>query len=211
MGTAAALNKSGLKQKEIKAVLEGLRILRGGSFFKWKEHFWRQVSGCALGDVDSCSYTDLAMAYLLLSMIPATEEALSTSMDWFKIFRDDGLGITFDSSSKVVEIQEQFNNFNDYIQWTIPICSICNIPEVTCPHYNHLDFLDTRITWHQVKKEDTMVWQFSMSAYSKPTDVHAYLSPLSCTAPHLNDEGISVAKTVGVRLRSIHSNDQDLF
>ena len=56
-----------------------------------------------------------------------------------------------------------------------------------------------------------MLWQFSMSAYSKPTDVHAYLSPLSCTAPHLNEEGISVAKTVGVRLRSIHSNDQDLL
>jgi hypothetical protein len=147
------------------------------------------------------------MAYVLLSMIPATEKALSTSMEWFKIYRDDGLGITFDPSSKVVEIQEHFNNFNDDIQWTI--CSICNIPEVTCPHYKHLDFLDTRITW--LEKDDIMLWQFSMSAYSKPTDVHAYLSPLSCTAPHLNEEGISVAKTVGVRLRSIHSNDQDLL
>ena len=115
-GIAAALKKSGIKQKEIKAVLECLKILRGGSFFKWKEHFWRQVSGCALGDVDSCSYTDLAMAYLLLSMIPATEKALSTSMEWFKIYRDDVLGITFDPSSKNVEIQEHFNNFNDDIQ-----------------------------------------------------------------------------------------------
>ena len=117
----------------------------------------------------------------------------------------------YDPSSKVVEVQEHFHNFNDDIQWTIPSCSICNIPEVTCPHYWHLDFLDTRITLHQVEKDDIMLLQFSMSAYSKPTDVHAYLSPLSCTAPHLNEEGISVAKTVGVRLRSIHSNDQDLF
>ena len=50
-----------------------------------------------------------------------------------------------------------------------------------------------------------------MSAYSKPTDIHAYLSPTSCTAPHLNEEGVSVAKTVGVRLRTIHSNDADLL
>ena len=56
-----------------------------------------------------------------------------------------------------------------------------------------------------------MVWQFSMSAYSKPTDAHAYLSPISCTAPHLNSEGVSVAKTVGARLRSIHSSDSDLL
>ena len=33
----------------------------------------------------------------------------------------------------------------------------------------------------------------------------------SCTAPHLNEEGISVAKTVGARLRSIHSSDNDLL
>ena len=50
-----------------------------------------------------------------------------------------------------------------------------------------------------------------MAAYSKPTDVHAYLSPNSCTAPHLNQDGVSVAKTVGVRLRSLHSDDKDLL
>ena len=50
-----------------------------------------------------------------------------------------------------------------------------------------------------------------MSAYSKPTDAHSYLSPTSCTSPHLTEEGISVSKTVGVRLRSIHSNDQELL
>ena len=60
-------------------------------------------------------------------------------------------------------------------------------------------------------KDNIKVWQFTMSAYSKPTDIHAYLSPTSCTAPHLNEEGVSVAKTVGVRLRTIHSNDADLL
>ena len=103
------------------------------------------MSGCALGDVDSCSYTDLAMADLLDSMIPATGAALSTSLDLFKIYRDDGLGVTFESSDKVISIMDFFNEFNSQIKWTIPHCSICQIPEVCCPHYDYLDFLDTRI------------------------------------------------------------------
>ena len=74
-----------------------------------------------------------------------------------------------------------------------------------------IDFLDTRISWFQVRKGDFLVWQFSMSAYSTPTDAHAYLSPTSCTAPHFKEEGVSVAKTVGARLRSIHSSDSDLL
>ena len=151
------------------------------------------------------------MAHLLNIMIPATEAALSTVLDWFKIYRDDGLGVTFDTPDTVLSILEFFNGFNSQIQWTLPQCSICQTPEVSCPHYDHLDFLDTRITWKQVKKGDIQVWQFIMSAYSKPTDAHAYLSPSSCTAPHLNEEGISVAKTVGARLRAIHSSDQDLL
>ena len=151
------------------------------------------------------------MADLLSSMIPATEDALNTLMDWFKIYRDDGLGVTFDTSDTVLSILEFFNAFNNQIKWTIPQCTICHIPEVCCPHYDHLDFLDTRITWKQVQKGNIKLWQFFMSAYSKPTDAHAYLSPSSCTAPHLNEEGITVAKTVGARLRSIHSSDQDLL
>ena len=48
------------------------------------------------------------------------------------------------------------------------------MPEVTCPDYNHLEILDTQISWDQVDKGDIKVWQFSMSAYSKPTDAHAH-------------------------------------
>ena len=206
-----ALKSINIKRRECTAVLEGLKVLRKGSFFRWKEDYWSQISGCALGDVDSCSYTDLAMAHLLSSMIPAAETELSTNMNWFKIYRDDGLGITFDEAEKVLSILRFFNSFNAHIKWTIPECSVCLIPEVICPHYEQLDFLDTRITWRQVKKGNIFVWQFTMSAYSKPTDAHAYLSPSSCTAPHLNEDGISVAKTVGTRLRSIHSNDEDLL
>ena len=38
-----------------------------------------------------------------------------------------------------------------------------------------------------------------------------YLSPTSYSSPHLNKQGISLAKTVGNRLRALHSNDNDLL
>ena len=128
-------------------------LVRGGSFFRWKNEYWSQISGCALGDVDSCSYTDIAMANLLNSMIPAAEESLSTNMDLFKIFRDDGIGVTFDEPNQVLAILQFFNTFNSQLQWTIPECYLCSIPEVICPHYDHLDFLDTRITWRQINTQ----------------------------------------------------------
>ena len=86
-----------------------------------------------MGDVDSCSYTDIAMAFLLQSMIPAAERALSTNMEWFRIYREDGLGITFDDPTIVPNIQQFFNRFNNDFQWNIPDCSICHSPEVACP------------------------------------------------------------------------------
>ena len=104
-----------------------------------------------------------------------------------------------------------FNDFNQHIQWTIPSCKLCLIPEVTCPHYSNLEFLDCDISWKQVRKNNILVWQFSVKSYSKSTDCHAYLSPLSCSSPHLNSQGISLAKTVGTRLRTIHTNDEDLL
>ena len=90
-------------------------------------------------------------------------------------------------------------------------CDICSAPEVLCDHYTHLNFLDISVSWKQVPKGDILVWQFQTVNYSKPTDVHAYLHPSSCTSPHLNSRGISVSKTVGTRLRTIHSNDEELL
>ena len=104
-----------------------------------------------------------------------------------------------------------FNNFNTAIQWTIPQCFLCDLPLATCPHYNCLEFLDCKITWQQIPQGNKLIWQFKVSSYSKPTDCHAYIAPESCTAPHLNKKGVSVAKTVGCRLRGIHSDDSSLL
>ena len=76
---AKALKRIKIKNPEVKAVTEGLKVVRDGNFFGWQNKFFNQISGSALGDVDSCSYTDIAMADLLDAMIPACEQALSIS------------------------------------------------------------------------------------------------------------------------------------
>ena len=206
------LTMRGLQKSEIKAVLDGLRIVRNGNFFKWKNTFFNQISGCALGDPDSCSYSDLAIAHLLDKMVPECEISVNVLLDpFFKVYRDDGLGMVLVDPQVVVDILNFFNQFDENIQWTLPSCKICLLPEATCAHYNQLEFLDCLITWKQVPKGDHLIWQFQVQSYSKPTDCHAYLHPVSCTSPHLNVNGISLAKTVGTRLRTIHSNDEALL
>ena len=147
-----ALKQNNITNNEINAVLNGIRVLRNGSFFMWKENYWQQISGCPLGDVDSCSYTDLAMVYYLQSLIPATESATNINLDWFKIYRDDGLGIIFALPEKVIEILHFFNRYSEDIKWTIPKCSVCNTYEVICPHYTYVEFLDTKISWEEKQK-----------------------------------------------------------
>ena len=166
------LSSRGLPSDEIKAVLEGLKIVRDGNFFKWKDDYYNQISGCALGDPDSCSYSDLALAHLLDDMVPACEGALSTVLDpFFKIFRDDGLGITFGDPLVIIRILEFFNSFDSSIQWTTPNCKVCKEPESICPHYEKLEFLDCSITWKTVPKGDLHIWQFTVKSFAKATDV----------------------------------------
>ena len=133
--------------EEIKAVTEGLKVVRNGNFFKWKETYFNQISGCALGDPDSCSYSDIAMAHLLNELIPACEQALSIELDpFFKVYRDDGMGFLFVDPTVLQNILDFFNSFNPHIQWTTPICSLCSMPEASCSHYDHLEFLDCLVT-----------------------------------------------------------------
>ena len=206
------LKVQGLPKTEIKGVCEGLKVVRDGNFFKWQDSFYNQISGCALGDPDSCSYSDISMAYLLDHLIPECERQLSINLDpFFKVYRDDGLGIIFVDPNYIQQILEFFNAFNESIQWTVPKCSVCSLPEASCQHYENLEFLDCKFTWKQVRKGDQLIWQFSVKCFSKTTDCHAYLSPTSCSSPHLNKLGVSVAKTVGTRLRTIHSNDEELL
>ena len=80
------------------------------------------------------------MAHLLSSMIPAREKELSTNMVWFKNYRDDVVGITFDSPNMIMAIKQFFNRFNNDIKWTTASC--------TAQHANCLKpHVPTTTTW----------------------------------------------------------------
>ena len=105
-------------------------MVRDGNFFKCQDQLYNQISGCALGDVDSRSYTDIAISDLFNMMVPACEIALSTVKDpFFKIYRDD--------KEEVLKILDFFNAHESTIKWTIPSCSECLQPQVVCQHYDH--------------------------------------------------------------------------
>ena len=104
-------------------------------------------------------------------MLPAAEAALLLDLQWFKIYRDDGLCVLFAHPSEAIHLQQFFNNFSSDIQWTLPDCPECSHPLVTCPHNNSVDFLDSKITWSQ---DDNEHWQFCMSESSKSTDPCIY-------------------------------------
>jgi hypothetical protein len=81
------LSKRKLPNFEIEAVINGIKVVRDGNFIRCQDQFYNQISGCALGDVDSRSYTEIAISDLLKMMVPACEIALSTVMDpLFKIY-----------------------------------------------------------------------------------------------------------------------------
>ena len=111
-------------------------------------------------------------------MIPECASELEAKLDpLFKIYRDDGFGVIMESPEIIPLIRDFFNNFNTAIQWTIPQCSLCDLPLAICPHYDCLEFLDCKITWQQVPQGNKLIWQFEVSSYSKPTDCHAYIAP----------------------------------
>ena len=99
------------------------------------ETFSGGVTNSTTKYLDVLLVTLTAAPDLLDEMIPACEIYLSSVMDpLFKIFRDDGLGITFDGPEIIAKILEFFNSFEPSIKWTIPSCPHCLQPQVLCHH-----------------------------------------------------------------------------
>ena len=94
------------------------------------------------------------------------------------------------------------------LQFTTEYCSCCSPskPRVICDSTN-IQYLDSSISFYKVGN----VWQLKSTPYSKPTDVHGYISPKSETAPHLNDKSPAIIKGVAHRLRRICTLDDDLL
>ena len=197
-----ALQKRKLPKAEIETVLSGLKLIRGGSFFKWKSSYWQQINGYAVGGVDSCDCTDLAMAGLLSTMLPAAEASLLLDLQWFKIYRIDSLCVLFTSPSEAICLQQLFQWYTvdpSRLLWVWS--SSGHLPRQPLSRlHRQQDWLEPGLWWTMAVLH---VWIFQ--------DAHAHIAHSSCTAPRLNSEGISAAKTFGMRLRYLRTKDADIL
>ena len=85
------------------------------------------------------------------------------------------------------------------------VLGCCNVCEKRIP------FLDCSVSIYTIESEEG-IWipQLKTETYAKPTDVHHYIDPTSCT-PNLNGKSLSIIKGVAHRLRVTNMLDQDLL
>jgi hypothetical protein len=111
----------------------------------------------------------------------------------------------------VLKILQILNGERSELKFTTEFCS-CGEVLGTCPTCpKNIPYLDCRVSMFSTTLEDgTIVHQLKTQTYSKPTDVHKYIHPSSCT-PNLSSKSPAIIKGVAHRLRLTNTNDEDLL
>ena len=201
----------GHSANEIQAVLEALEIVGDGTRVQWRNATVRQLDGCSLGPADSCDYSDIALDSCLQSVVPKVEQELSMDLQFLKFFWDDGLLIFFGNNQLILDMLEMLNNERDELTFTTEFCTCGNVLGCcsVCP--KSIPYLDCMITIYMEQLEDDIIIpQLKTSTYSKPTDIHHYIDPSSCT-PKLSNKLTPIIKGVAHRLRVTNMLDSDLL
>ena len=205
------LNDRGHSSHEIEAVLEALRIVRDGTRVQWKGDVVKQLDGCSLGPADSCDYSDIALDAFLEVVVPKLETMLNLDLRFLRFFRDDGFLIFFGNGNLIIDMLDILNSERAELTFTTEYCPCGNILGCcqSCPQV--LPYLDCSISTYMYKMDDgLLVPQLKTTTYSKPTDVHHYIDPTSCT-PNLSKKSPAIIKGVAHRLRVTNMLDEDLL
>ena len=196
------LEKRGYSSAEINAVGEALEIVRDGTRVQWEGKVYKQINGCSLCPSDSCDYTDIALDAFLQVLVPRLQSSTNMDFNWLKFFRDDGIFIFTDGDSKLVfDILDILNGERAELQFTTELCPCKNVLGCcqSCP--KSVPYLDCLVSVYESVQEDgSLLPQIKTTTYSKPTDVHHYISPSSCT-PNLSSKSPAIIKGVAHRLR----------
>ena len=196
---------------EVKAVLDALEIVRDGTRVEWRDETIQQVNGCSLGPADSCDYTDIALDSFLQILVPRLEQSLDMDLRFLRFFRDDGILILFGDNQLVLDMLEILNQEREELQFTTEFCPCNNVRGCcsVCP--KSLPYLDCMVSVFMERLEDgTIIPQLKTCTYAKPTDVHHYIDPSSCT-PMLSKKSPAIIKGVAHRLRITNTNNSDLL
>ena len=204
------LIERGYSRVEVNAVMEALTIVRDGTRVKWGEETIKQVDGCSLGPADSCDYSDIALDSFLQGVVPIIEETLNLDLRFLRFFRDDGLCFFFGDGQIIIDMLEILNCQREELKFTTEKC-LCGDVLGCCRSCDRsLPFLDCLISVYTVEVDGLSISQIKTVTYSKPTDVHHYIEPSSCT-PKLHSKSLAIIKGVAHRLRVTNMLDQDLL
>lgn len=132
--------------------IEGINLILNNNFFQYKNEFYQQLDGCAMGAPISSTTAQLVMEFLEENVIGN----LKFPILFFKRYVDDC--ITAVPSDKVEDLLNAFNSFNGKLQFT------CELEQ-----NNSLNFLDLTIIRNTTNKLKTK-W------YTKPTSSGRYLN-----------------------------------
>ena len=132
-------------------------------------------------------------------------------MKFLRFFRDDGLFFFFGQSSLILDMLEILNSEREELVFTTEFCpckevlGCCRI----CPQT--LPYLDCLITVYYKELDDGIIIpQLKTTTYSKPTDIHHYIEPSSCTPGH-SKKSPAIIKGVAHRLRITNMLDEDFL
>lgn len=136
-----------------KDVIEAIFLILDNNYFQFKDKFYKQIDGCAMGSPIALTIAQMVMEYLEENVI----KNLNIPILFFKRYVDDCLLAV--PNNNINDILQAFNNFHKKIQFTLEIES-----------NNKINFLDlTLIKNIETKKIETM-W------YTKETWSGRYLN-----------------------------------
>ena len=157
-----------------------IQLVLENNCFHFKNSFFQQIRGTAMGSPFAPAYANIFMAFLWKNSIAP---ALSSEPFWLKRYMDDFVAILsppFDHT----EFLEILNSCHPTVKFT----SSSLLPSVA--------FLDINIHFSD--------GSIHTDLYSKPTDSHKYLSPKSSHPKHIFR---SIVYSGALRLRRICSKD----
>ena len=156
-------------------------------------------------------YIYIALDSFLQLLIPRLEHSLNLKLRWIKFFRDDGIVIFTGDSQLVFNILDILNQEREELQFTTELCSCGNVLGCCQSCAKSIPYLDCLVSVYQELLEDgSSIPQIKTTTYSKPTDVHHYIHPSSCT-PNLTKKSSAIIKGVAYRLRLTNMLDSDLL
>ena len=208
----SVLDMRPVKKPSTQCIIEALSICLhyNNSVFAGKHLL--QVNGTAMGAHNSCSYSDIALRPVDMSVMQSKNDVFSDLL-FFGRFRDDCLSLWSGDVRKLSDFFTYINTLDPHLKFTM------EIGKQTFKDDEFLTFLDNpnsdilsllELAEKEIMFLDIHIYKkdgrLETTVYSKPTDSHLFLQGSSC---HKKSSVTGIQKGVALRLRRICSTDEE--